>query len=216
MFEEKGYKLIDFNLGYEDLITKSFKECIRANKYQPESIDVVVPDPIDVYMESLTSIIHRDYITSIIEKEIGLKLIPTYCYTRKYFQGSILIPHIDRGACEISLSYCISGPEWEFNIMGENATTLITKRGNAVIYRGCEIKHGRICPASGEIIQVFNHWIISGGTKSQDAYNNNEINEDFYKAIPPKFIPENQVSRGKKRGSILHPRESLTGLLHLR
>ena len=177
IFEEKGYKLIDFNLGYEDLITKSFKECIRANKYQPESIDVVVPDPIDVYMESLTSIIHRDYITSIVEKETDLKLIPTYCYTRKYFQGSILIPHIDRGACEISLSYCISGPEWEIN-MGNNA--LITKIGNGVIYKGCEIPHGRSKPSSGEVIQVFSHWVISDGVKSKSAYDGGQ-NKEFYR-----------------------------------
>ena len=127
-------------------------------------------------MEYLTSIIHREYLTSIIEKEIDLKLIPTYCYVRKYFQGSILNSHTDRDACEISLSYCISGPEWEMN-MGKD--TIITKIGNGVIYKGCEIPHGRSEPSSGEIIQVFNHWVISDGVRSKSAYDDG-MNKDFW------------------------------------
>ena len=168
-FEEKGYKLIELNLGYEDLIAKSFEECVRTYKFMPIRDTAVSCKSIDIYMEYLTSIIHREYLTSIIEKETDLKLIPTYCYTRKYFQGSILYSHTDRNACEISLTYCISGPEWEIN-MGDN--TLITKIGNAVIYKGCEILHGRSKPSSGEVIQVFNNWVISDGAKSNRAYDN--------------------------------------------
>ena len=178
-FEEKGYKLIELNLGYENLIVKSFKECIRANNFLPAQDAVVSCKSIDIYMEYLTSIIHREYLTSIIEKETDLKLIPTYCYVRKYFQGSILDSHTDRDACEISLSYCISGPEWEIN-MGDN--TFITKIGNAVIYKGCEIPHGRAKPSSGEVIQVFNHWVISDGAKSKNAYDDGK-NKGFYKRI---------------------------------
>ena len=178
-FEEVGYKLIDLNLGYEELITKTFEECIRVNNIQPKPLDIVSPNPIDIYMELLTAIVHRDYTTSIVEKETGLKLIPTYCYTRKYFQGSILDSHTDRDACEISLSYCISGPEWEIN-MGDN--TFITKIGNGVIYKGCEVRHGRSEPSSGEVIQVFNQWVISGGSKSKYAYDEG-INENFYKKL---------------------------------
>ena len=177
MFEEKGYKLIDLNLGFEDLMVKTFEECIRANNIQPKPLDSVSPNPIDIYMEYLTAIVHRDYTTSIVEKETGLKLIPTYCYARKYFQGSILYSHTDRDECEISLTYCISGPEWEIN-MGDN--TVVTKIGNGVIYKGCEIPHGRAKPSSGEVIQVFNHWVISDGAKSDSAYDDGRQKE-FYK-----------------------------------
>ena len=185
MFEEKGYKLIDLNLGFEDLMIKSFEECLRVNNVQPKPVigieksSDVFPFPLDVGMENLTSIVHRDYTTPIIEKHIDLKLIPTYCYTRKYFKGSIMRLHKDRDACEISLTYCLSGPEWEIN-MGEN--TLITKKGKAVIYRGSEVKHGRLRPSSGEVIQVFNHWVISGGTKLASAYDDGK-NKDFYGGV---------------------------------
>ena len=176
-FEERGYKLINLNLGYEDLIVKTFEECIKFNKIQPKTAPFVSPAPIKIYMESLASIVQRDYLTSIVEKETDLKLIPTYCLVRKYFKGSILSTHTDRGPCEISLTYCISGPEWEIN-MGDN--TLITKIGNGVIYKGCEISHGRPKPSSGEVIQVFNHWVISDGAKSNSAYDDGN-NKDFYK-----------------------------------
>ena len=176
-FKEKGYELIDLNLGYEDLIVKTFEQCIKINKIQPKPVRTVsLRDPVGIYMEYLTSVIHKDYITSIVEKKIGLKLIPTYCYIRKYFKGSILDCHTDRPACEISLSYCVSGPEWEFD-MGDDI--VITKIGNAVIYKGCEIPHGRSKPSSGEIIQIFCHWVISGGEKSKSAYDGGK-SKDFY------------------------------------
>ena len=177
-FEEKGYISVDLNLGFEDLMVKTFEECIRRNKFQPGQVDVVSPNPTNIYMENLTALIHREYLTSIIEKETDLKLIPTYCYVRKYFQGSILNSHTDRDACEISLSYCIFGSEWEIN-MGD--ITVITKIGNGVIYKGCEIPHGRSKPSSGEVIQVFCHWVISGGAKLNSAFDNNGLNKDFYK-----------------------------------
>ena len=177
-FEERGYKVIDLNLGYEDLIVKTFEECVRRNNIQPELLNMVSLPSINVIMEYLASIVHRDYTTSIVEKEIGLKLIPTYCYTRKYFQGSTMILHTDIDSCEISLTYCISGPEWEIN-MGDN--TFITKIGNGVVYKGCEIPHSRSKPSSGEVIQVFNHWVISEGAKSKSAYDNDEKNKNFYK-----------------------------------
>ena len=175
-FEEKGYKLIDLNLGFEDLMVKSFEECVRENNFQPKPLNLVSPNPLDIYMEYLSAVIHREYLTSIIEKETDLELIPTYSFVRKYFQGSVLYSHTDRNACEISLTYCISGPEWEIN-MGDN--TFITKIGNGVIYKGCEILHGRSKPSSGEVIQVFNHWVISDGERSNSAYDDGKF-KDFY------------------------------------
>ena len=175
-FEEKGYKLVNLNLGFEDLMVKTFEDYAKANNIQPTKINVS-PDPLDIYMETLASIVHRDYTTPIVEKETDLELIPTYCYSRKYFKGSTLMSHTDRDACEISLSYCISGSEWEMN-MGDNI--IITKIGNGIIYKGCEISHGRSKPSSGEVIQVFNHWVISDGVKSKSAYDDGKFKE-FYK-----------------------------------
>ena len=98
---------------------------------------------------------------------------------REYFKGSVLYFHTDRNACEISLTYCVSGPEWGIQI-GNN--TVITKKGNGVIYRGCEVEHGRPEPSSGKVIQVFNHWVISDGANSNCAYDDGK-NKDFYRGV---------------------------------
>ena len=177
MFETKGYQVIDLNFGFEaSLIVQTFEECVKMNKIQPEHVGIVSIPPITLHMEILAMIIQREYLTSIIEKKINLKLIPTYCIVRKYFKGSTLSTHRDRDACEISLTYCISGQEWGID-MGDN--TVITKIGNGVIYKGCEIPHGRSKPSSGEVIQVFSHWVISGGAKSKNAYDDGK-NKEFY------------------------------------
>ncbi len=190
-FEKRGYKVININLGYEDLLVKTFEEAVRYNKAhggggtrgargrgtgEPGPANFVTTPSLNMYMEYLASIVHREYLTSIVEKEIDLKLIPTYCYTRKYFQGSGLTSHIDRPHNEISLTYCISGPEWEIS-MGENILT--TKMGKAIIYKGCEILHGRSKPSPGTVILIFCGWVISDGTKLSSAYDDGE-NKDFY------------------------------------
>ena len=183
-FEEKGYKLIDLNFGFEaSLIVQTFEECIKMNNIQPKPIGIVSIPPITLHMEMLAMIIQREYLTSIIEKEIDLRLIPTFCHTRKYFKGSILTSHTDRDSCEIVLTYCISGPEWEIN-MGDD--TLITKIGNGVVYKGCEILHSRSKPSSDDVIQVMNCWVISDGTRSSSAYDLDGpfgSHEDFYKGV---------------------------------
>ena len=84
--------------------------------------------------------------------------------------------HVDRPACEISLSYCIFGQEWGFNLGDE---TLMTKIGKGVVYKGCEVSHGRLYPSPGEVIQVFNHWIDSDGEYSESAFDEGKY-KDFY------------------------------------
>ena len=83
MFDVKGYELIDLNFGFEaSLIVQTFEECVKINNIQPEPIGIVSIPPITLYMEMLAMIIQREYLTSIIEKTINLKLTPTYCIVR--------------------------------------------------------------------------------------------------------------------------------------
>ena len=164
-FLKKGYKVIELNLGDEDLLVKSFEKIVKENNItQDYTIQIVSPLPINVLLEPAASKIHKERLTSIVEKETGLELFPTFCYTRKYLKGSTLSPHVDNNACEISLSYSISGPEWEIKI-GSNTVT--TKIGNGVIYRGCDLVHERSKPSSDEVIQVFNHWVTLSNLKNE-------------------------------------------------
>ena len=81
MFDVRGYELIDLNFGFEaSLIVQTFEECVKINNIQPKPIGIVSIPPITLYMEMLAMIIQREYLTSIIEKTINLKLTPHLLY----------------------------------------------------------------------------------------------------------------------------------------
>lgn len=77
-----------------------------------------------------------------MEKETNLKLLPTYSYWRMYTNQSSLGLHTDRDACEISVSICVEGDgtKWPLIIEGEEINL---NNGDAVIYLGRELLHGR-------------------------------------------------------------------------
>ena len=84
-FLKKGYKVIELNLGDEDLLVKSFEKIVKEkNITQDYTIQIVSPLPINVLLEPAASKIHKERLTSIVEKETGLELFPTFCYTRKF------------------------------------------------------------------------------------------------------------------------------------
>jgi hypothetical protein len=97
---------------------------------------------------------------------LGLKLLPTYHYARVYRSGSALRPHVDRDACEISVSVHLGadGP-WPiyFGEVGGKAKGVELGVGDAVIYLGREITHWRE-PYGGEYyVQSFLHYVNSRG-----------------------------------------------------
>ena len=188
-FETKGYKSIDLNFGYEDLLIHSFDEAcaylrchggrgkVRGQGTgRPNFANYVQEPSLNVYMEYLASIVHRDVLTSIVEKETGLKLIPTYSYTRKYFKGNRLNSHKDRPCNEVSLTWCLSGPEWEITFDGTNVTT---KKGSAWIYKGCDLRHCRLKPAPDDGVHIFCGWVDSNGRNLNASYDDGQ-HKEFY------------------------------------
>ena len=96
-----------------------------------------------------------------LEKLIGKKLYNTYYYDRFYFPGQELIKHLDRDACEISITVHASTnlntpwPIWlktpdvyeegsneRIKNPGRNIS-LVTNPGDGVLYKGCERPHWR-------------------------------------------------------------------------
>tara|TARA_B100002019_G_scaffold198220_1_gene171702 strand:- start:1056 stop:1769 length:714 start_codon:yes stop_codon:yes gene_type:complete len=98
---------------------------------------------------------YKDLHTKIrleIEQVLGKKLYNTYYYDRFYFLGQELEKHVDRDACEISVSLMIKSNlryyhEWPFIVDSSNQdlreTWITTAPGDAIIYKGCEIPHWR-------------------------------------------------------------------------
>ena len=117
----------------------------------------------------------------IMQKKTGLKLIPTYSYTRLYRKGNILRRHKDRPSCEISTTLNLGGDNWPIfidptgsdNVIDEykeihkpNAPKGIEvnlKQGDMLIYSGCELEHWRE-PFQGKLCgQVFLHYNHADG-----------------------------------------------------
>ena len=116
-------------------------------------------------------------IKNTIEKVTGDKLYPTYYYDRFYFKGHDLKKHTDRPSCEISVSMHISTNadyDWPIYFKQEDEVVdLVTKPGDAVLYKGCELEHWRE-PLRGSrdvyYHQVFFHYVRRDGYNLQHAY----------------------------------------------
>ena len=113
---------------------------------------------------------------AVMQKKTGLKLVPTYSYTRLYRKGNILQRHKDRPSCEISTTLNLGGDAWPIfidptgsdnvideykNIHKPNApkgTKVVLDVGDMLVYSGCELEHWRE-PFEGNICgQVFLHY----------------------------------------------------------
>jgi len=118
---------------------------------------------------------------AVMQKKTGLKLVPTYSYTRLYRTGNILRRHKDRPSCEISTTLCLGGDHWPIyldptggdyvideykNIHKPGAPKGIEvnlKPGDMLIYSGCELEHWRE-PFQGQLCgQVFLHYNHADG-----------------------------------------------------
>ena len=117
------------------------------------------------------------YIRNIIENKIGRKLYNTYYFDRTYFSGNYLSKHVDRGACEISVSIHISSninEHWPIFMESPNGQVgVILDPGDGVLYKGCAIPHWRDAMITGENFyyhQIFFHYVLQDGYKAHFAF----------------------------------------------
>jgi len=92
-----------------------------------------------------------------LKEKTDLDLHPTYSYLRVYKKGDELAFHTDRPACEISCTINLKQSHpWPIYMDGKK---VILKPGDACIYKGEEVDHGRH-PFEGDYcIQVFCHYV---------------------------------------------------------
>ena len=117
-----------------------------------------------------------------LEEIIGRKLYNTYYYDRFYFPGQELTKHVDRDACEISVSVHVStnlegaDADWPFWIKtpdGEECSAIL-KAGDGLLYKGCERPHWREkmpgSKADNYYHQIFFHYVLQDGVRAQCAW----------------------------------------------
>lgn len=163
---------VNFKL-IKDFFTKD--ELSVYEKYCYNKVDLNKDYTIDIqsfspawYNDPLMNSILNVKLTKV-EAESNLKLSPTYAYWRYYVFGATLKKHIDRPACEVSITACIKKyDDWPLIIEG-NSFEL--EEGDALLYAGCDQLHGRPGVYKGEgMAQVFLHYVNKNGPNQHHAY----------------------------------------------
>jgi hypothetical protein len=110
-----------------------------------------------------------EWIRPELSRLVGFPLAPTYSYTRRYAKGELLVRHVDRAACEISVTASIQIPK------GAGPSVIYLKpphareaklemlEGDGCVYAGTEVEHWRERFRVGGYIQLFLHFIARRG-----------------------------------------------------
>jgi len=112
----------------------------------------------DIAMETLLLLVQP-----IMEKQTGIKLIPTYSYARIYKKGDILHRHKDRFSCEISTTLNLGGDIWPIYLEpsgkeGLKGIKVNLNPGDMLVYKGNELEHWRDIFDGENCTQVFLHY----------------------------------------------------------
>ena len=131
--------------------------------------------------------------TPEVSLAIGETVLPTYAYSRVYRNGSELVRHTDRDACEISLTLHLHGdspwPIWIETPSGENRCVELNP-GDAMVYLGKVAPHWRDCYQGEYYSQVFLHYVRSRGDCSYAYFD--KVNERS-KPVTEECISEEPV-----------------------
>jgi hypothetical protein len=111
----------------------------------------------DTIMDSLLLLKQK-----FIEEAVGEKLLPTYSYWRMYTKYATLDKHTDRPSCEVSVTTNLGncGVDWPI-LMGDKEVNILP--GDAVIYFGPKIEHGRDEFLGDWAAQCFLHYVYKDG-----------------------------------------------------
>lgn len=144
--------------------------------------------------------------TPEVSNVIGETVLPTYAYSRVYKKESELLPHLDRDACEISITLHLHGDTswsiWIETPSGEKRSVELHP-GDAMVYLGKVAPHWRE-PYTGEYYtQVFLHYVKSRGSCSYAYFD--KLNE---KNKPVEKIPEKEpiIEKVNPEPKIISPR----------
>ena len=175
---QDGYLLIDNFIKPEEA-KHFYDELLRAYHKCPNDFakDSFCPKSLGVFdmwqfVELLVEKIPQ--IASIV----GEPVFPTYSYARMYKHGEVLPKHIDRGACELSITLHLGsdGVEWPIWMETPNKeqVAISLKPGQAVLYLGALILHWRDMYDGDDYRQVFLHYVKARGVNKKYYFDRKE------------------------------------------
>jgi len=204
-FDKNGYLIIKNIWSVKDLYHPLPKESGQFN-YWGSKLDQFVHYPIEKQVEgSIARYWHPQYrlihngIRIKLENVIGRKLYNTYYYDRFYRSSQALNCHVDRDACEISVSVHVSTDlkePWAFRIKTPDTyvdekkmqvlvpgewKNIYLEPGDCVLYKGCERPHERTPMPYGKqgffkkkktcyYHNIFFHYVLQDGMRAHCAW----------------------------------------------
>lgn len=128
-------------------------------------------------------------LTPIMSELTGAELLPSYNHFRIYHEGDVCRVHSDRPSCEHSVTLSLvysEGKAWPIEmgserVSGEDGYTedwgdephqsVALQPGDAIIYRGTELRHGRTQPNPNKwSAHLFLFWVERGGKFQEHAF----------------------------------------------
>ena len=167
-FETDRYEVIRGALSGTFLAAAQsyYQTLLLQDKFRPAQLKAVPKGAFDRYCDALSTTI-QEMLHPVMETCTGLRLLPTYNYTRVYPPGAVLVPHTDRPACEISATLTIRNypaEVWPIFLRRKDNTTarVDLEPGDMLVYCGMELPHWR---EAGTVEQtgIFMHWVDANG-----------------------------------------------------
>jgi hypothetical protein len=175
-FKENGFYVVKNFLekDFINFIQEYFFVRIKAG-HDDEGLDFQIVQAKAFYADPLIETILLSSADSLSEL-IGVKLLPTYTYTRLYFYGAELKKHIDRPSCEISATLALGIPKnqsinpiyFSRDKDGKDAVEILLEPGDLCLYRGCELWHWRPQFNQNWYLQAFLHYVDADGPFGKD------------------------------------------------
>lgn len=118
-FKNDRYLYVE-NLLSEDECNEAIDVLKESHEKGQSHIGVVCSKSLCFSGNQLSYLQHKKQ--SLFEEILGLKLIPTYSYSRIYKTGEVLPKHMDRYACEISVTVTLGyiGKIWPIYFLDRN------------------------------------------------------------------------------------------------
>ena len=154
-------------------LCKEFKDHCESNNL-PGDNQVEESQAAYNYMSFLELLTEK---TPEVSREIEEHVLPTYTYARIYKNGATLKKHMDRDACEISLTVHLDGDMgWPIFVQTPDGSTaeVVLEPGDALLYLGCEAPHWREEFDGNYYGQAFLHYVRSRGPRAYAFFDNDK------------------------------------------
>ena len=136
--------------------------------------------------------------TPIMSELTGADLLPSYDYFRIYHKDDICRVHSDRPSCEHSVSLTLVYSDdvpWPLEVGStrvssegpcvddfgdEPFSSVEMQPGDAVLYRGMDLRHGRMQPNPNQwSAHLFLFWVERGGEFAQHAFDEQRLRSEL-------------------------------------